>query len=221
VAPLRRTGTARAPVLGAATLVAAVTVSASLIGTYLALGGASYKPVAVADPCKPRPIEKPQGGGEVLQQLALSALDGAACSLHVTREDLALALADRNARDRFLREHRVSNEALEQALRAGLLRAVNDGRRVDALSGLEASILRAAIDQLPIGVVIDVLQRSPRPGRRRRMISGGRRPGPSGNPEHRVRCVIQRRDLLHLRAAVVADENAPQRAGVLRVHAQP
>ena len=145
---------------GSATLAVAIAVSVALIGTYLALGGASYKPVAVADPCKPRPIEKPQGGGEVLQQVALSALDGAACELGVSREELTLALADRNSRDRFLREHRVTDEVFEQALRAGLLRAVDDARRVDALSDLEASIIRAAIERLPIGVVIDVLQRA-------------------------------------------------------------
>ena len=135
-------------------------VSVALIGIYLALGGASYKPVAVADPCKPRPIEKPEGGGEVLQQVALSALDGAACELGVSREELTLALADRNSRDRFLREHRVTDQVFEQALRAGLVRAVDDARRVDALSDLEASIIRAAIERLPIGVVIDVLQRA-------------------------------------------------------------
>ena len=113
---------------GPATLAVAIAVSLALIGTYLALGGASYKPVEVADPCKPRPIEKPQGGGEVLQQVALSALDGAACELGVSREDLTLALADRNSRDRFLREHGVTDQAFEQALRAGLLRAVDDAQ---------------------------------------------------------------------------------------------
>jgi hypothetical protein len=96
----------------------------------------------------------------VLQQIALSALDGAACELGVSREDLTLALADRNSRERFLREHRVTDEVLEQALRAGLIRAVDDARRVDALSELEASVIRAAVERLPIGVVIDVLQRA-------------------------------------------------------------
>jgi hypothetical protein len=145
---------------GAVTLAASVVASVALVVTYLALGGASYEPVAVADPCEPRPIEKPQGGGEVLQQVALSALDGAACELGVSREDLTLALASRNSRERFLREHRVTDEVLEQALRAGLVRAVDDAERVDALTGLEASVIRAAVERLPIGVVIDVLQRA-------------------------------------------------------------
>jgi hypothetical protein len=145
---------------GAAVLVAAVVTSVALIGIYLALGGASYEPLAVADPCKPRPITKPEGGGEVLQQVALSALDGAACELGTTREELTLALANRSSRERFLREHRVTDQVFERALRAGLVRAVDDAQRVDALSDLEASVIRAAIERLPIGVVIDVLQRA-------------------------------------------------------------
>jgi hypothetical protein len=149
-----------APVKPVTVLVAAIVASAALIGTYLALGGASYKPVAVADPCKPRPISKPEGRGEVLQQVALSALDGAACELGVSREELTLALTNQSSRERFLREHRVTDQVFEQALRAGLLRAVDDAQRVDALSGLEASLIRAAIERLPIGVLIDVLQRA-------------------------------------------------------------
>jgi len=145
---------------GTATLATAITASVALIGTYLALGGASYKPIAVADPCKPRSISKPEDGGEVLQQLALSALDGAACELGTSREELTLALANRSSRERFLREHHVTDQVFEQALRAGLVRAVDDAHRVDSLSDLEASIIRAAIERLPIGVVIDALQRA-------------------------------------------------------------
>jgi hypothetical protein len=145
---------------GVATLVAALVCSTALIVIYLALGGASYKPVAVADPCKLRPIEKPEGGTAVLQQIALSALDGAACELNVSREDLTLALADQKSRARFLAEHHVTDDVLEQALRAGLIRAVDDAKRVDAITGLEATVIKAAVDRLPIGVVIDLLQRT-------------------------------------------------------------
>jgi hypothetical protein len=143
-----------------AVLVAAIIASLALIGSYFALGGASYEPVAVADPCKPRPISKPEGSGEVLQQVALSALDGAACELNVSREELTLALANQSSRERFLREHRVTDQVFEEALRAGLVRAVDDAQRVGALSDLEASLIRAAVERLPIGVVIDVLQRA-------------------------------------------------------------
>ena len=162
---------------GTAVLAGSIVVSVGLIVIYLVLGGASYAPAGVADPCKPRPIEKPEGGGEVLQQVALSALDGAACELDVSREELTLALADRNSRERFLRDHRVTDQVFEQALRAGLVRAVDDARRVDALSELEASLIRAALERLPIGVVIDVSSEHPaaaarpprRPARSRRV----------------------------------------------------
>jgi hypothetical protein len=143
-----------------AVLVAAIAAALALIAIYLALGGASYKPLAVADPCKPRSITKPEGGGAVLQQVALSALDGAACELGVSREELTLALSNQGSRERFLREHRVTDEKFEQALRAGLVRAVDDAQRVGAISGLEASVIRGAVERLPIGVVLDILQRA-------------------------------------------------------------
>jgi hypothetical protein len=39
--------------------------------------------------------------------------------------DLTLALADRKSQDRFLREHGVTDEIFEQALRAGLSWAIS------------------------------------------------------------------------------------------------
>ena len=60
---------------------------------YLAAGGGDYEPTAVADPCAPREWRSPAGIEESAQQFALSALDGAACELGVSREALAVALA--------------------------------------------------------------------------------------------------------------------------------
>ena len=50
----------------------------ALVLVYVALGGASYAPAKVADPCAPRDWRDPQGAQEVLQQVVLSALDGEA-----------------------------------------------------------------------------------------------------------------------------------------------
>ncbi len=69
-----------------------------LVGLYLALGGASYAPAKVADPCAPRSWRSPQGFEAVAEQIVLSALDGAACQLHVSREDMVLALANPDSR---------------------------------------------------------------------------------------------------------------------------
>ena len=67
-----------------------VAASAVLIVVYLALGGASYAPAKVADPCATRDWRDPQGLAEVGEQIVLSGLDGAACELGVSREEMAV-----------------------------------------------------------------------------------------------------------------------------------
>lgn len=143
----------------AAIALAAVTVAAAaLVVTYVGLGGGSYKPLEVADPCKPRALAPATGLEEVSQQLLLSALDGAACRLRVTREELALALASQEARERFAREHGIRDEVLERAVRSGLERAVADAERAGRLSEAQASLLRAAVAALPLGTLIEVIR---------------------------------------------------------------
>jgi hypothetical protein len=148
------------PLAHSRTPLVALALSTGLIGLYLALGGASYQPLEVADPCAERPVEQLRQTDDVLQRVALSALDGAACSLRVTREELALALANPQARTRFLREHRVSDVAFERAARAALMRAVDDAARAGAVSPLVATLLRSAAERLPVGAVIGVLERA-------------------------------------------------------------
>ena len=62
---------------------AAIVAATALVALYLVLGGGSYEPTPVADPCAPREWRDPQGVEESAQQFALSALDGAACQLDV------------------------------------------------------------------------------------------------------------------------------------------
>jgi hypothetical protein len=141
-----------------APVLAALAVAVALVGVYIADGGASYKPLEVADPCDPRPIEPTEGIEGQVQQLALSGLDGAACTLQVTREELVLALADSEQRERFLDEHYVSDETLESAVRAGLQRALDDAERTGEVSGIEAALLQQAIDAAPLSALVDLLQ---------------------------------------------------------------
>lgn len=139
---------------GTLTLALATTAATALLVTHLALGGGSYKPLEVADPCKPRRLPPAKGFEQVSQQLLLSGLDGAACRLRVTREELALALASGEARERFAREHRIRDEVLESAVREGLERSVRDAERAGRISRAEASLLRTAVMGLPIGTLI-------------------------------------------------------------------
>lgn len=145
---------------GAVAVAFAVASSAGLAGVYLASGGAHYQPREVADPCRPRSADRLKGGDQLLQRLALAALDGAACRLRVTREDLVLALATEQSRAAFAKQHRIGDAALEDAIKAGLDRAIADAQRAGAISGLEAGLLRRARDVVPVATLIDALKTS-------------------------------------------------------------
>ena len=83
---------------GKGLVLGALATSAALVIAYLLAGGGDYEPTAVADPCAPREWRDPEGVQEAAQQFALSALDGAACELQVSRETLAVALATPESR---------------------------------------------------------------------------------------------------------------------------
>jgi hypothetical protein len=141
----------------------AVSVGASLllIVIYLALGGASYAPAKVADPCATRDWRNPQGLEEVGEQIVLSGLDGAACELGVSREEMVLALANSDSRERFAREHGISDQRLEQLVRDGLMRAIDDAVEADAVNPTIANILRGIVRSVPVDELVDLLDRLP------------------------------------------------------------
>jgi hypothetical protein len=96
---------------------------------------------------------------EVLEQVALSALDGAACELGVSREDLVLAVRDEEALDAFAEEHGILRADAEEAVRDGLERAVDDAEEADALPGFLASVAREAADAVPPWLLLEALER--------------------------------------------------------------
>jgi hypothetical protein len=130
-----------------------------LVGLYLSLGGASYAPAKVADPCATRSWRSPHGFEAVAEQIVLSALDGAACHLHVSREDMVLALANAETRKRFVVEHDISNAELEGLVRTGLKRSISDAKNAGALNATLAGVLRGVVGNLPIDELLDLLQR--------------------------------------------------------------
>lgn len=136
----------------------AVAASLALVGAYLAAGGSSYVPAKTQDPCKQRPWRNPEGLQQIAEQFSLSALDGAACELGVSRETLARALATPKSRERFTRRYGIDDAELARAIRAGLLRAVDDAERAGALSPLLAGPLRATLRQIPLDQAIELIQ---------------------------------------------------------------
>lgn len=137
---------------------AAIVASLALVVAYLAAGGSSYEPAKTQDPCKPRPWTEPEGLQEIAQQFSLSALDGAACELGVSRETLARALATPQSRERFSKRYGIGDAELARAIRAGLLRAIGDAERAGALNPLLAAPLRATVRQIPVDQAIELIK---------------------------------------------------------------
>jgi hypothetical protein len=143
----------RAQVLVAGAVVAAVV----LVGIYLAAGGSSYTPAKTQDPCEPRAWRNPEGLQEIAQQFTLSALDGAACQLGVSREALARALATPESRERFTERYDIADARLARAVRAGLLRAVKDAEEAGVLNPLLAAPLRETVRSIPLDQAIELI----------------------------------------------------------------
>jgi len=125
------------------TLPAAVLVATLLVAGYVALGGSSYGPSAVADPCakRMRPDVDPS------QRVALATFDGTACELGTSRETLVLALLDGKP------PPGVSNDRLVEAIGEGIDRAEREGE----LSGLAAAGLRLSVQAGGVLGIADLL----------------------------------------------------------------
>ncbi len=142
---------------GTLLILGAIAASLVLVLSYLAAGGSDYAPAKTQDPCEPREWRDPEGLQEIAQQFSLSALDGAACKLGVSRETLAQALATEEARQEFVESQGISDEELAVAVRAGLLRAVDDAEEAGALSPLLGVPLRQALRSVPLDQAIELI----------------------------------------------------------------
>lgn len=139
-------------------LLVAIGAVLAVLVPYLALGGASYEPTPVADPCAIREWRDPGDLEEVLEQVALSALDGTACALGVSREDLVLAVGDEASLDAFAEANGLSRSDVEEAVREGLTQAIDDAEQAGSLSGRIASLARGAVEAVPPWLVLDALE---------------------------------------------------------------
>ena len=136
-------------------IIAVAAAGALLVLGYVSLGGGRYEGVRSADPCQAREWRDPRGGREIVEQIGLSALDGAACELRVTREALAFALADDEELRAFARREGTAQARIERVLRSGLQRAVGDGLRAGALQPVTALIASQVVDRIPFTALID------------------------------------------------------------------
>ena len=140
-------------------LLVSVGLVAAVVIPYVALGGGSFEPAPVADPCQPRELPDAKSLGETIERIALRAVDGVACDLGVSREDLVLALRNEDAFDAFSREHDIERGDAERGIQDGLVRAIDEADRDGTLPGLIAPLVRKAAESVPPWLILETLER--------------------------------------------------------------
>jgi hypothetical protein len=116
------------------------------VAVELGKGALSEPPPKLASPCVPR-HGRTGGIDATIQRIVLDGLDGAACRLHTTREELVLSLGGGETR-------RWDEHTIEVALRAGLLRSVDEAERRGDVPGFVAPTLRRLVERAPLGKLI-------------------------------------------------------------------
>ena len=117
----------------------------ALIAVELGMGALDFGEAHLADPCTTKP-QLHEGGffGSVdaaVQRFALSGLNGAACSLHTTREELVLSFAPSLATKKV----RWDKATIRKALRGGLTKAAHDTAGNGLFGDALAFVFREAI----------------------------------------------------------------------------
>jgi MFS family permease len=135
--------------LGVPAIAVAAVVAVALPIAGLALGARSYAPAAAPDACAPRTWGPTSGVQDVIDQVALSALNGAACKLNVPAATLALAFSSDPRMQAFRAQYHVDDAAVGSAVKDGLQRAIDDGQRSGAINTAEAFVLALALRGVP------------------------------------------------------------------------
>ena len=130
--------------------IAALVAALALVGAYIALGGSNYAPASVASPCAQRHWHNVSSFSDLENEVALSALAGAACHLHVSQPALLLAFTSTSQLRRFASRHGLSTLEIADAVRAGVGRAISDGEKAGAVNEVESLLLRTATEHLPL-----------------------------------------------------------------------
>jgi MFS family permease len=154
LAAMRREAGRRAPPVEALAALGAVAAAAiTLVVGVLAAGGSDLGKSQIADPCATR-VREGDGGGfdATLQGVVLDGLAGAACDLDVTREALVLSFAPEGVQGAD--DIPWTPEQIEESIRAGTLRAIDDAEDRGSLNGVVADVLKGIVRRVPIEELI-------------------------------------------------------------------
>ena len=130
-------------------LVGLLVSGAVLVGVELGKGALNEPSPKIADPCQPR-AGRTGGIDTTIQRIVLDGLDGAACRLHTTREELVLSLGGGGLGG----TRKWDAHTIEVALRAGLLRSVDAAVQRGDVPGFLAPALRGIVERAPLGKLV-------------------------------------------------------------------
>ena len=133
----------------AAPIVVSAVIAASLVGAYVALGGTSYEPSPVADPCMPRP---PRDTGDTGSgwSLCCSPRRRYCMRLGVSREELVLALRSVDELDALAEREGRSATSWRMRSAPGWCVPWKRGRE-ELIGSTTAGVLRFAAERLRSG----------------------------------------------------------------------
>ena len=131
-------------------LLVLLAAAVALVAVELSLGAIGFGTPRPADPCTSKRAFRGGGIDGEVQRFALSGLDGAACKLHTTREELVLSFVPAAGTTRV----RWDRQTIEDALRSGFDRSFHD-LEARGLAGLVIGHILEVVVGAPIDFFLD------------------------------------------------------------------
>jgi MFS family permease len=124
-----------------------------LVAAEFRAGAQDYGQRAYVNPCDAPADPFPQGEGldGTLQRISLSAINGAACELGTSREELLLSMEPKSG---FGGQVEWTQDTLEDALRVGLVRAIEDADDRNTVPGFAATAMKFLAERAPIDWIL-------------------------------------------------------------------
>jgi hypothetical protein len=125
-------------------------LAVTLLVVELALGAIHFGKPKLADPCTSKPAFEGGGIDGEVQRFALSGLNGAACKLHTTREELVLSFVPAAGTKRV----RWDRKTIDDALKAGFQQAFDDTKQRGVAGFIIGNILEVVLGA-PLNYFLD------------------------------------------------------------------
>jgi hypothetical protein len=132
-----------------AILVAIVLGALTLVVVELAKGAARQVSPAIGTPCEQRPPFAGSGIDATVQRVVLEGLDGAACKLRTTREELVLSLSPSSSGS-----PRWDRHTIDVALRGGLRQAIDAEAQRGNIPAFLVPVLQRLVQTTPLEKLI-------------------------------------------------------------------